>query len=197
MPEEHEPDAGAGPAQREITRLLQQWAAGEERALDQLTPLVYDELHRLASRQMRGERAGHLLQTTALVHEAFIRLQGADTDWRGRLHFFAVAARVMRRVLVDFARAQKSNKRGGFATHLAIDEALLPSPRSAVEMILLDDAIETLSSFDQRKARVVELRFFTGLTIDETAEVLKISHATVERDLKLARAWLIRELTSA
>jgi len=176
-----------------VTALLQEWRGGDREALELLTPVVYAELRSLAHRYMRGERAGHLLQTTALVHEAYLKLVGLDMQWNGRVHFFAVAARLMRRVLVDFARERDSAKRGGGLAHVSLDEALVSSQKS-LDVVVLDDALERLAAFDPRKARVVELRFFAGLTIDETAEVLELSHATVERDLKLARAWLAREL---
>ncbi len=176
-----------------VTALLEEWRSGDPRALELLTPVVYKELRVLAHSYMRGERAGHLLQTTALVHEAYLKLVGLDMQWHGRVHFFAVAARLMRRVLVDFARERDSAKRGGGVAHLALDEALI-SNRQPLDVVVLDNALERLSELDPRKARVVELRFFAGLTIDETGEVLEVSHATVERDLKLARAWLAREL---
>ena len=176
-----------------ITHLLLAWREGDRGAFDRLVPVVYAELRRLAHRYMQGERAGHLLQTTALVHEAYFRLVGLDRDWEGRRHFFAVAAQVMRQVLVDFARRREAGKRGGGAVVVPLEEASLSLER-AEELIRLDDALQALAQLDARKARIVELRFFGGLTIEETAEVLGLSHATVERDLKLAKAWLQREM---
>ncbi|MEM8961506.1 MAG: sigma-70 family RNA polymerase sigma factor [Acidobacteriota bacterium] len=183
-----------GTGSSSITELLAAWADGDSDALDALTPLVYDELRVLAHGAMRGENAGHLLQTTALIHEAYLRLVGLGMEVTGRVHFFAIAARLMRRILVDFARAQRTDKRGGRQPHLELDEALLPSRNRPEDIIRLDDALQALESFDARKSRVIELRYFAGLTIDETAEALGMSHATVERDLKAAKAWLIREL---
>ncbi len=183
----------------DVTRLLHAWREGDSDALERLTPMVYQELRRLARAHMRGERAGHLLQTTALVHEAYIRLVDLELGFRDRVHFFAVSARLMRRVLVDLARERQAAKRGGAAVVLPLDEELVPArvPGQAPgsDILVLDQALEQLASFDGRKARVVELRIFGGLTIDETAEVLEISHATVERDLKMAKAWLARQLS--
>src|SRR5262245_26427209 len=176
-----------------VTHLLLAWREGDRGAFDRLVPMVYAELRRLAHRYMQGERSGHLLQTTALVHEAYFRLVGLDRDWEGRGHFFAVAAQVMRQILVDFARRRGAGKRGGGAVAVPLDEAAISLER-AEELIRLDDALQALARLDERKARIVELRFFGGLTIEETAEVLGLSHATVERDLKLARAWLQREM---
>jgi RNA polymerase sigma factor (TIGR02999 family) len=182
----------------QVTRLLLAWRQDDEAALEQLTPLVYGELRALARRYMRGERAGHPLQTTALVHEAYLRLVGLDLEWQGRVHFFAVAARLMRRVLVDYARERRAAKRGGGGHAVALDEVELAAPElaggPAVDVIELHDVLERLAALDRRKSQVVELRYFGGLTIDETAGVLEVSHATVERDLKLAKAWLAREL---
>ncbi len=185
-----EPGAGGG-----VTQLLLKWHEGDTEALERLTPVIYDELRRLARRYMRGERQGHLLQTTALVHEAYIRLADLDMKWSGRVHFFAVAARLMRRVLVDYARERNAAKRGGGARDVTLDEARLASGE-APDVLALDQALTDLARFDERKSKVVELRFFGGLTIDETAAALSVSHATVERDLKMAKAWLSRELQS-
>jgi RNA polymerase sigma factor (TIGR02999 family) len=176
-----------------VTRLLLAWRQDDQTALEELTPLVYGELRALARRYMRGERAGHPLQTTALVHEAYLRLVGLDLDWQGRVHFFAVAARLMRRVLVDYAREHRAAKRGGGEHALALDE-VEPADGPPVDVVELHEVLERLTAFDHRKSQVVELRYFGGLTIDETAEVLGVSHATVERDLKLAKAWLAREM---
>lgn len=188
------------PADSDVTRLLHAWRAGESDALEQLTPLVYQELRRLAHRYMRGERADHVLQTTALVHEAYMRLVDLELGFQDRVHFYAVAARLMRRVLVDLARERDAQKRGGDAVVLPLEEALVgdvPGRVPETDILALDLALRELAEFDARKARVVELRFFGGLTIDETAEVLEVGHATVERDLKLAKAWLARHLESA
>ncbi len=180
----------------DVTRLLHAWREGDPAALERLTPLVYQELRRLASRYMRGERAGHVLQTTALVHEAYMRLIELELGFQDRVHFFAIAARLMRRVLVDLAREHKAAKRGGDAVMLSLDEELVPALEPGGDIIALDQALEELAGFDPRKARVVELRLFGGLTIQETIEVLDVSHATVERDLKMAKAWLARRLMS-
>ncbi len=179
----------------DVTRLLHAWREGDSDALERLTPMVYQELRRLARAHMRGERAGHLLQTTALVHEAYIRLVDLELGFRDRVHFFAVSARLMRRVLVDLARERQAAKRGGEAVVLPLEEELLPGRAPGADILALDLALEQLASFDSRKARVVELRIFGGLTIDETAEVLEVGHATVERDLKMAKAWLARQLS--
>ena len=176
-----------------VTRLLLAWREGDEGALDDLTPIVYDELRNLARRFMSDESRRGVLQTTALVHEAYLRLVGLDVTWEGRRHFFAIAARTMRRVLVDYARQRNAAKRGGGVAPLSLDESLVPLERSS-ELIALDDALAALMAFDERKGRIVELKFFGGLTLAETAEVLDVSHATVERDLKVAKAWLYREM---
>ncbi len=185
----------------EITTLLKAWSAGDQSALERLTTLIHDELHHLAHRYMRHERAGHGLQTTALVNEAFVRLVSVkDVDWRDRVHFFAVSARIMRRILIDAARARASAKRGGHVQHVAhaepIDFDQLPAANAdrAAELCALDDALNTLSKMDARRAHVIELRFFGGLTVEETAHVLGLSPQSVMRDWKLARAWLAREL---
>ncbi len=184
------PDA---PPESPVTRLLISWQSGNPEALDQLTPMVYSELRRLAHSYMSREGPDHVLQPTALVHEAYLRLVGLDVRWHGRQHFFAVAARLMRRILIDFARQQAAAKRGGPERPIALD-GLEIAIEQATDLLALDDALKRLAAMDERKARVVELRFFAGLTIDETAEVLTLSHATVERDLKLAKAWLAREM---
>ncbi len=179
----------------EVSRLLAAWKEGDAEARDQMMPLVYDELHRLAQRYMATERQ-ITLQPTALVNEAYLRLMGADVPWNDRVHFFAVAAGIMRRLLVDEARRRQAKKRGGGEPVLTFDEELLPIERSD-ELIALDDALEALAAVDERKGRVVELRFFAGLTIAEAAQALEVSHATVERDLAMARAWLIDEMKRA
>jgi RNA polymerase sigma factor (TIGR02999 family) len=180
---------------REITQLLLAWNGGDEHALDRLIPLVHEELHRLAHRYMAGERAGHPLQTTALVNEAYLRLiDSSRVKWQNRAHFFAVSAQLMRRILVDFARARTKLKRGGDVTHVPLDEALVMSQEPGADLVALDDALQALASFDERKSKVVELRYFGGLSVDETAEVLDVSAITVMRDWNLAKVWLLREL---
>lgn len=180
----------------EVSRLLDAWRGGEDSALDRLMPLVYDELHALAHRQLRGERDGHTLQTTALLHEACLRLMGSNVAWEGRVHFFAVAARAMRRVLVDHARGLHREKRGGGATAITLDDNLASRARGS-DLLDLDEALERLAARDERKARVIELHYFGGLEYTEIGQALGISEATVNRDLRMARAWLQRELGSA
>lgn len=178
-----------------ITRLLTDWCAGDQAALEQLAALIYDELRRLAHRRLLHERPGHTLQTTALVNEAYMLLiDQHEVSWQNRAHFFAVAARLMRRILVDYARSRHYAKRAGEERKVGLEEAAEVSADSGAELIAVDDALESLAVFDERKSRVVELRFFGGLTIEETAEALQISHATVEREWTAARAWLYREL---
>jgi len=183
---------------QEITQLLVAWNNGDASALEQLTPLVQGELHRLAKRYMAGERQGHILQTTALVNEAFLRLvDWQNVEWRNRAHFFGLAAQIMRRILVDFARARRREKRGGDEIQVSLSEAAnVPYERSA-ELVALDDALQTLEKMEPRQARVVELRFFAGLSLEETAEALKVSLSTVRRDWSLAEAWLYRELNKS
>lgn len=181
---------------REITRLLLAWGDGDESALAALTPLVYQELRRRAHRYMSGERAGHTLQTTALVNEAYLRLVDSQkVRWQNRAHFFAVSAELMRRILVDFARSRGYQKRGGRAPHVELDEAVVVSGDRGAELVALDEALKALTELDARQARVVELRYFGGLADAEIAEVLKVSVGTVRRDWTLARAWLSRELS--
>jgi RNA polymerase sigma-70 factor (ECF subfamily) len=183
------------PAGGEVTRLLLAWSNGDRTALDSLTTVVYDELHRLASRYMKGERPSHTMQTTALVNEAYMRLVDYKRmQWRDRAHFFAVSAQVMRRILVEHAR-QHNWKRGGRARHVSIEEVAVVGGGRAADLVALDDAMQALAQFDTRKAHVVELRFFGGLTTEEAAEVLKVSPVTVLRDWSTARAWLYREMT--
>jgi len=178
-----------------VTQLLLDWRQGDRQALDKLTPIVYQELRQLARRYMRHERTGHVLQTTALVHEAYLRLIGLEMGFDGRQHFFAVAARLMRRVLVDFARQRQADKRGGGSHDLSVDEIEIADNNDGTwNLLALDGALRRLAKLDERKSKIIELRFFSGLTIEQTGEVLEISHATVERDLRLARAWLSREL---
>lgn len=181
---------------KEITRLLVAWGEGDESALAGLTPLVYEELHRLAHHYMGRERPGHTLQTSALVNEAYVRLiDWKNVQWQSRAHFFAVSAQLMRRILVDFARARGYAKRGGGAPAVTLDEAALVSDSKGSDIVALDEALVSLDELDARQSRVVELRFFGGLSIEETAEVLKVSPGTVRRDWSLARAWLHRELS--
>jgi RNA polymerase sigma factor (TIGR02999 family) len=182
-----------GPA--EITRLLIDWRGGDQAALEQLIPLVHDELRRLARRHMAHERVGHTLQATALVNEAFVRLIDVrQVKWQDRAHFFAMSSRLMRRVLVDFARSKGYQKRGGGAQKVSLDEALVVAREPGEDLVALDDALNALAAFDARKAQVVEMRFFGGLSVEETAEALNVSVDTVMRDWKLAKAWLLREL---
>jgi RNA polymerase sigma-70 factor (ECF subfamily) len=182
-------------ASQDITELLLAWNQGDEEALERLMPLVHDELHRLAHHYMGGERPGHMLQTTALVNEAYLRLVDSNrVRWRNRAHFFAVSAQLMRRILVDFARARQKLKRGGDHVHLSLDDALVISREPSTELIVLDDALKTLAAFDERKSKVVELRFFGGLSVEETAEALNVAAITVMRDWGLAKVWLLREL---
>ena len=179
---------------KEITRLLVAWGDGDEAALEELTPLVYQQLHRLAHHYLRHEQPGHTLQTSALVNEAYLRLvDWKNVRWQSRAHFFGVSAQLMRRILVDFARSRRYQKRGGGVPALALDEAALISGERT-DLVALDEALASLSQLDARQSRVVELRFFGGLTVEETAEVLKVSAATVRRDWSVARAWLRREM---
>jgi RNA polymerase sigma factor (TIGR02999 family) len=177
-----------------VTRLLRQWSAGNKSALDELMPVVYDQLHRLASSCLRSERPDHTLRATALVHEAYLRLVSADVAWQDRVHFFAIAARLLRRILVDHAKGLHREKRGGDAEKVELDEAVLIGPQSGPGIIELDLALQRLSQHDARKAEIVEMLCFGGLTYDETAAALQISPATVHRELKLAKAFLHREL---
>jgi RNA polymerase sigma factor (TIGR02999 family) len=179
----------------EITELLQAWRRGDEGALDKLTPQIYRELHLAARRCMSWERNGHTLQTTALINELYLRLSDLKLiDWQNRAHFFALCARQMRRILTDQARARQSHKRGDGAKAVSLDEALVISPQPSADLVAVDDALNQLAKVDDRKSQVVELRFFGGLSVEETAEVLKVSPETVARDWRLAKAWLMREL---
>ena len=181
----------------EVTRLLHDWQDGDRAALEKLTPLVYDELRRLASHYLRGERRDHTLQGTALVHEAFIRLVGqSGLEWQGRAHFFGVAARLMRQILVDHARKHTAAKRGGGEQFLSIEEAAVFSPQRAANLVALDDALQALAQFDPRKSRIIELRYFGGLSIEEVGEVEGIAVATVRRQMRTAEAWLHREMSN-
>lgn len=184
------------PQAHEITQLLRSWSQGDEGAIEKLIPLVYDELHRLARRYMSDERPDHTLQTTALVNEAYLRLKVSGyPDWEGRSHFFAVCAKIMRRILVDFARSRQAVKRGSDVPALELKEALAVATESGTDLVAIDDALKTLAAVDARKSQIVELRFFGGLSVKETAEVLKVSEETVHKDWKLAKTWLRVELS--
>ena len=186
----------AGKSSHDVTGLLLAWGEGDRTALDRLIPLVHDELHRMAHRYMSGEREGHTLQTTALINEAYLRLvDSGRMHWQNRAHFFAVSAEVMRRILVDFARSRHYQKRGGNAVHLPLDQAPEVSQEREADLVALDEALIALAAIDQRKSKTVELRFFGGLSVKETAEVLKVSPDTVMREWKLAKVWLLRELS--
>lgn len=183
------------PTPPEVSQLLRAWSSGDEAALQQLVPLVYEELHRIARRYMRRERKGHTLQTSALVNEAYLRLvDWKNVEWQNRAHFFAVSAQMMRRILVDFARNRGYLKRGGGTLQVSLAEAAGISSERGTDLLALDEALHSLAAVDQRKSRMVELRFFGGLSVAETAEVLKVSAETVMRDWKLAKVWLLREL---
>ena len=177
-----------------VTSYLRALSAGNKEALDQLMPLVYDQLHRLAAKCLRAERPNHTLRATALVNEAYLRLVDADVDWQDRVHFFAISARILRRILVDHAKANRSQKRGGGEEKLQFDEAVMVGPQSEVGVIELDLALQRLAEHDRRKSEIIELLCFGGLTYDETAAALNISPATVHRELKMAKAFLHREL---
>jgi RNA polymerase sigma factor (TIGR02999 family) len=180
----------------EVTQLLRAWSEGEQSALEKLIPIVYDELHRMARRYMAHEWPGHTLQTTALVNEAYLRLvDSAQTNWQNRAHFFAVCAQAMRRILVDWARSRQAMKRGGEIRPLPLDEALAVAETPGAELVALDEALKALAAVDPRKSQVVELRFFGGLSVEETAEVLKVSSDTVLRDWNVAKSWLRCELS--
>jgi RNA polymerase sigma factor (TIGR02999 family) len=183
------------PPDETVSQLLLDWSNGDRAALDKLVPLVQPELRRLARRHMRRERPGHTLQTTALVHEVYLKLvDKSHPDWQSRAHFFAVAAQLMRRIMVDHAREQRAQKRGGGAVKIELDEAALVGEGRAAELIALDEALDRLAKFDPRKSQVVEMRYFGGLTIEEIADVLKIHPNTATRDWSAARAWLYAEL---
>jgi RNA polymerase sigma factor (TIGR02999 family) len=183
---------------RRVTQLLQQWSHGDDAALAELTPLIYEELRRLAHHYMEGERPGHTLQTTALVNEAYLRLADqTNPNWQSRAHFFAVAARAMRGILVNYAKSNRAQKRGGGAARIELDEAAILSPEQSKEIVDLHEALERLATLNSRKARVVELKYFGGLNHDEIAEVMNISTVTVRRDWMFAKTWLYDELQNA
>ena len=179
----------------DVTQLLHNWSKGDQSALDQLMPLVYGELRRLASSHLRRERPDHTLQSTALVHEAFMRLVNQqEVHWQSRAHFFGIAAQMIRRILVDYARSQHAEKRGSGAVRMELDAALAIPLKTDVDLVLLNDALDRLAGLDPRQSRLVELRFFAGLSIEETAEVMHLSVATIKREWNSARAWLFREI---
>jgi RNA polymerase sigma factor (TIGR02999 family) len=182
---------------RNITRMLKDWSGGKRDALDELLPFVYNELHRQASRYLRRERGDHTLQTTALINEAYMKLIDQNqVEWQNRAHFFAIAAQTMRRILVDYARTRKREKRGGDDVKLQLDEAInISTKEKSIDLVALDEALNRLAEFDERQAKVVELRYFSGMTEEETAEVLSISPATVRRDWNMAKAWLYGQLS--
>ena len=183
------------PPRQEVTQVLVDWNKGDQHAPDRLMPLVYEELRKLARNYLQRERSDHTLQATGLVHEAYLRLvDQTSMSWQNRAHFFAVAAQVMRRILVDYARSHRAEKRGGEREKIEFDEALAPSGEKAVDLIALDDALQDLVTFDPRQSRIVELRFFGGLTNEEIADVLGISARTIKREWRLAKAWLRREI---
>jgi RNA polymerase sigma-70 factor, ECF subfamily len=184
------------PSPHEVTQLLKAWTAGDEQALEKLTPLVYEQLHRVAKHCMAGQRSGHILQTTALVNEVYLQLVDCgQMNWQDRAHFFAVSAQLMRRILIDFARSNGSQKRGGGVRPMSLDDAPSVCEEPDPILLALDDALKALAAVDARKSSVVELRFFGGLSIKETAEVLRVSVETVMRDWRLAKLWLLRELS--
>jgi RNA polymerase sigma factor (TIGR02999 family) len=186
----------ARPGAPEITQLLVAWGGGDQGALEKLMPLVYDELRQAARRHMAQQRPDHTLQATALVNEVYLRLVNfREVEWQDRAHFFAVCAKLMRRILIDFARSRHYQKRGGEARRITLDEALVVSRESPAGLLALDDALKALATIDPRKSQVVELRFFGGLSVKETGEVLRVSEETVERDWRLAKLWLLHELS--
>ena len=180
---------------QQFTQLLHQWSGGSKDALDQIMPVIYDELRKLAGRYLRSERPGHTLRATALVNEAYVRLAGSDVTYQDRIHFYAVAARTLRHILVDYARTRNRGKRGGGVENLPIEEAILVGPEADRGIVELDDALNGLAAHDPGKARIVELLFFGGLTLEEAAAVLGTSPASVFREMKMAKAWLHREMT--
>lgn len=181
----------------DVTRLLEAWSEGKQEAFDELMPLVYEELRRMAKNYMNSQPSGHTLQTTALIHEAYLKLADQrEKRWQNRAHFFAVAAQSMRHILVDHARSHQTQKRGGETQIISLEDVAYISNERADEIVALDEALQNLSALDERKGRVVELRYFGGLSVEETAEVLKISQETVMRDWRFAKTWLLRELSN-
>src|SRR5689334_20311202 len=193
------PVMASGPAP-DVTQLLAQWSSGDQAALERLLPLVYGELRRLASAHLRRERSNHTLQSTALVHEAFLRMvHQQDVQWQSRAHFYGIAAQMIRRILVDYARSQHASKRGSGAVKLELDKAMavaMPQQARDVDLLGLNDALDRLAELDERQSSVVELRFFAGLSIEETAEVMHLSPASIKREWQTARAWLFREMST-
>lgn len=184
------------PFPADVPQLLAAWSDGDQDALNQLMPLVYDELHQMAHRYLRRERTDHTLQTTALVNEAYLKMVGQkELQWQSRAHFFAVASNIMRQILVDYARTQNRARRGGNAQQVPLDEALVVSNGRAAELLLLDDALKSLAKFDARKSRIAELRYFGGLSVEETATVLNVSAVTVMREWRVTKAWLLQEMS--
>ena len=179
----------------DVTQLLNQWAGGDEQAGEALTPLVYDELHKIAARLFRSERSGHTLQPTALVHEAYANLVGADISWQDRAHFYSLAARMMRRLLVNHANAKNAAKRGGGAVRVTLDESRTPAADDSAELLDLDEALTRLAELDERKAELIQLQYFGGLSFKEMEEVTGLSSSTLDRDLRFARAWLKDQLS--
>ena len=185
------------PSRQDVTDLLVEWGKGDQEALNQLMPLVYDELHRLASRHLRNERPGHTLQTTALVHEAYLKLvDQKNMTWQNRVQFFAASAQVMRHILVDHARSRRALKRGGENLRLSLDEAKVSSEEKNADLLSLNESLNSLAAIDPQQSRVVELRVFGGLTVEETAEALRISPRTVKREWSMAKAWLHKQIRS-
>jgi RNA polymerase sigma factor (TIGR02999 family) len=185
----------ATPSQEEVTDLLNDWSNGDQEALNRLVPLVYDELHRLASRHLRHERIGHTLQTTALVHEAYLKLVDQKTaNWQNRVQFFAAAAKVMRHILVDYARSRGAFKRGGGYCRMSLDEGAISAKEQDADLLVLNEALNDLAEIDPQQSRVVELRVFGGLTVEDTAEALGISPRTVKREWSMAKAWLHQQI---
>lgn len=184
------------PSSNNVTQMLHDWSKGDQKVLDRLIPIVYEELRRQATRYLRRERPGHTLQTTALIHEAYIRLiDQKSVRWQNRAHFFAISAQLMRRILVDHARSRQAAKRGGSDIKLPLEEAMIVSQGREVNLVALDEALERLAVIDPQQSRVVELRFFSGLSVEETAEVLGVSPRTITRDWNVAKAWLRREIS--
>ena len=183
------------PSAENVTKMLRDWRNGDQEALEQLIPVVYDELHRQAARYLRREHPGHILQTTALIHEAYLRLiNQQNIEWQNRAHFYAIAARLMRQILVDHARRRQATKRGGSDIKVPLEEAMVISPGENVDLVALDEALTRLAAIDPQQSRIVELRYFSGLSVEETAEVLGVSSRTVNRDWNVAKAWLRQQI---
>ena len=186
------------PSAENVTKMLRDWRNGDQEALEQLIPVVYDELHRQAARYLRREHPGHTLQTTALIHEAYLRLiKQQNIEWQNRAHFYAIAARLMRQILVDHARRRQATKRGGSDIKVPLEEAMVISPGENVDLVALDEALTRLAAIDPQQSRIVELRYFSGLSVEETAEVLGVSSRTVNRDWNVAKAWLRQQISES